>query len=477
MMWRDGQADDRAATGTCLSATRAGAAIRPRTTRAGVARFGRAPFRQRRAGRRVPQRRHGLDGDRRAGASAADRRTAHVLAGVSGFAARRGTGCAPHRASISAPRITSGRVDGATARALFDEFLAAADQPSIDGFNTFTVCRLARRHDTKVVLSGLGGDELFGGYPSFRDVPRLATARATGAARRAGARGRGGAARRRRRRLAAAPARRFDGVAAGPRQRLRRVSRHLHPRRSAHADRALRRRERRDGDEPTVHGASDPTAEDAVSRLELTRYMRNQLLRDGDVMSMASRRGAARAVPRLGAVRRRCRGFPRTPAAAARQGAAAAGRAGNSRVGRRPAEARFHVADGAVARARLGRRRSATLDRAAGRSPMDTWYRKWSVLGLRALAATAERLNMAEPSGGRSEAGIGFAATSVSLLIALAVFPADPSPRGALTVPGADPVRRHPVRADRCAPFAARRGCCTPRTSSRSASCSGCCSI
>ena len=33
---------------------------------------------------------------------------------------------------------------------------------------------------------------------------------------------------------------------------------------------------------------SDPTPEDSISRLELTRYMRNQLLRDADVMSMAS---------------------------------------------------------------------------------------------------------------------------------------------------------------------------------------------
>ena len=33
--------------------------------------------------------------------------------------------------------------------------------------------------------------------------------------------------------------------------------------------------------------STDPTPEDTVSRLEITRYMRNQLLRDTDVMSMA----------------------------------------------------------------------------------------------------------------------------------------------------------------------------------------------
>jgi asparagine synthase (glutamine-hydrolysing) len=55
---------------------------------------------------------------------------------------------------------------------LWPRALAAMDQPSIDGFNTYVVSRLAREAGLKVVLSGLGGDELFGSYRSFDDVPR-----------------------------------------------------------------------------------------------------------------------------------------------------------------------------------------------------------------------------------------------------------------------------------------------------------------
>jgi asparagine synthase (glutamine-hydrolysing) len=50
--------------------------------------------------------------------------------------------------------------------------LASMDQPSIDGVNTYLVSHAAAQAGMKVALSGLGGDELFGTYPSFQDVPR-----------------------------------------------------------------------------------------------------------------------------------------------------------------------------------------------------------------------------------------------------------------------------------------------------------------
>lgn len=54
--------------------------------------------------------------------------------------------------------------------------LSDMDQPSIDGINTWFVAQAAAARGLKVAMSGLGGDELFASYPSFRQVPALARA-------------------------------------------------------------------------------------------------------------------------------------------------------------------------------------------------------------------------------------------------------------------------------------------------------------
>lgn len=63
---------------------------------------------------------------------------------------------------------------GAELAADLPRLLATLDQPTGDGVNTYYASRAAHEGGVKVALSGLGGDELFGGYPSFRDMPRLA---------------------------------------------------------------------------------------------------------------------------------------------------------------------------------------------------------------------------------------------------------------------------------------------------------------
>jgi asparagine synthase (glutamine-hydrolysing) len=52
--------------------------------------------------------------------------------------------------------------------------LAAMDQPTADGLNTFVITAAAADRGIKVLVSGLGGDELFGGYTTFRKAPLLA---------------------------------------------------------------------------------------------------------------------------------------------------------------------------------------------------------------------------------------------------------------------------------------------------------------
>lgn len=54
-----------------------------------------------------------------------------------------------------------------------ERLVTRMDQPTIDGINSYFIAKAAADCGLKVAISGLGGDELFGGYPSFRQLPRL----------------------------------------------------------------------------------------------------------------------------------------------------------------------------------------------------------------------------------------------------------------------------------------------------------------
>jgi asparagine synthase (glutamine-hydrolysing) len=57
-------------------------------------------------------------------------------------------------------------------RSELPRIFAAMDQPTVDGLNSYFISKAAHALGLKVALSGAGGDELFGGYTSFRDIPR-----------------------------------------------------------------------------------------------------------------------------------------------------------------------------------------------------------------------------------------------------------------------------------------------------------------
>jgi len=68
---------------------------------------------------------------------------------------------------------TDVQVTGPEAQAWFSDWLASLDQPSADGLNTYIISKAVRQRGIVVALSGLGGDELFCGYVTFGELPRI----------------------------------------------------------------------------------------------------------------------------------------------------------------------------------------------------------------------------------------------------------------------------------------------------------------
>ncbi|MEI6828799.1 MAG: asparagine synthase (glutamine-hydrolyzing) [Synechococcaceae cyanobacterium ELA445] len=135
--------------------------------------------------------------------------------------------------------------------ASFDPFLAAIDQPSIDGFNGHLVSQAASDNGMRVAFSGLGADELFGGYGhmALRSRSRLLRVRQIHG----------------------------HGLGWRARRRLRRERGLLLP-----------------APEP---GALDRASLPDASLLELRGYLADTLLRDGDAVTM--HRGLELRVPFL----------------------------------------------------------------------------------------------------------------------------------------------------------------------------------
>ncbi|MBI2061784.1 MAG: asparagine synthase (glutamine-hydrolyzing) [Nitrospirae bacterium] len=162
--------------------------------------------------------------------------------------------------------------------------VGAMDQPTIDGVNTYFISKVAREGGVKVALSGLGSDELFGGYPSFRMVPRLLKgsrfAHAFPGGERLG---------RFLLRLPIVPAsyRKAEILLDGQPM----VHRAYEAVRGLFPPEAVRNLFPSAPDTqdsiPTPAEIEGASLMDAISWLELRGYMLNQLLRDTDLMSMA----------------------------------------------------------------------------------------------------------------------------------------------------------------------------------------------
>jgi asparagine synthase (glutamine-hydrolysing) len=188
---------------------------------------------------------------------------------------------APHARTIAAKFRTDHsetRLNKDQLLEMLPQALASLDQPTMDGINTFVVSKAVKSVGITVALSGLGGDELFAGYPSFKRALKVEamsplSKRFLRAASGVGKFALNGSTRRNKFWQLAAS----DGAPAD----VYRISRQLF------APDYVRRLTRREPNRchPWLESSADVVNQ--ISELELRGYMTNTLLRDTDAMSMA----------------------------------------------------------------------------------------------------------------------------------------------------------------------------------------------
>lgn len=151
---------------------------------------------------------------------------------------------------------------------MLPDAIAALDQPTMDAINTFVVSKAVKNAGVTVALSGLGGDELFGGYPSFKRALKFAampetSKRVLRAVAGVGKQALNGSVKRDK-------FWQLAGSSGSPRE-VYEITRALFA----------------NGSVPVGEDIYNGDVVNRISELELQGYMANTLLRDTDAMSMA----------------------------------------------------------------------------------------------------------------------------------------------------------------------------------------------
>jgi len=160
----------------------------------------------------------------------------------------------------------------------FEQIIDAMDMPSNDGINTWFISKYAKESGLKAVLSGLGGDELFGGYPSFNRLKTTAYLQQLPAATLKAGRY---SSSKKLKRLAYLSLLGIKGKYLFLRGQF--VPREIAKLLNMPEEQVWQLLEH----QPNMPDVHFMTHKNQASWMEMNLYMQNQLLRDSDVMSMA----------------------------------------------------------------------------------------------------------------------------------------------------------------------------------------------